>query len=382
MKNKLFSAIDQKQNELFAMARFLRENPETAMEEIKACEYISNYLKKEGFEVVADLGGLSTAFKATRKNGEGPRIAIIAEYDALPKIGHACGHHLIAATSVGAFLALCGALEQYEGEITLIGTPAEETAEGKPRLIEAGEFSGYDAAMMIHPSAITDVFPPSLCLGGFEYEFSGAPAHAGTAPDKGVNALDAVVIFYTAIGALRQQLKDGTRIHGIILEAGSAVNVIPDKGRVRLEIRAKEYTYYEEVVKKVENCAKAAALATGCGLSSGSFEPSCLALKSNRVLGDVMQESLLEMGILKEGQSGMLSTDMGNISQIMPAIHPFVKMAPGDEDIHTEAFLLATDTPYAKARMLHSAKALALTGLKLLENPELIKKAWEEFHQA
>ena len=377
-KERVCKLADENREKIVSMAQYLFDNPEIALEEVKACAYITDFLRKEGFEVEEKFEGMETAFKAVKKNGDGPRIAFLAEYDALPGCGHACGHHMIASMSVGAALALAEVLDTYPGEIAIFGTPAEETGDGKVYLADRGVFKGYDVAMMLHPNARTTIYPKMIAIGGMDFNFTGKASHAGTYPYDGVNALDAVVLLYNNVNALRQQLKDGTRIHGIILEAGKAANVIPDKGVVRLEFRAKEQDYFEEVVQKVVNCAKAAALATGCELEYDWFEPVCKGLKSNRALEEVMEEFFPQFGvddfILIDGGS----SDIGNVSWEVPTIEPMLGVCEGEPGIHTADFRDATMLPYGLDRMIVGVKLLALTGLRILDNPKLLEKIREE----
>lgn len=374
MKDRIFSEVEKNKDGILAVSDYLMENPEIAMEERKAADRLAEYLRSEGFEVEENLAGMATAFRATKKNGEGPKLAFLAEYDALPGYGHACGHNLIAAMSVGAGTALASILDTYQGEVSIIGTPGEEIGEGKPYLIEKGVFDGYDAAMMVHPFSSTCADPVVTTIGGYDFTFEGKTAHAGAKPFEGVNALDAVVMLYNGVSVLRQQLRDGTRIHGIVLDGGTVVNSIPDRCGIRLEVRARELDYYNEVTEKVINCAKAAALATGCRLEYSQFERTCLGLNENPVLVKIFREKLAELGISEGPPVFGGSTDMGDVSCKLPAIHPFLKCAENDEFPHTEEFLEAMKKPYARESAVTGMKLLALTGLAFFENPELIDK--------
>lgn len=381
LKEQVLQGVDEKKDRILEVYHFLYEHPEISLQEFESSKKLAQVLREEGFEVEEHLEGMETAFRAVKKNGKGPKIALIAEYDALPGNGHACGHHMIASMSVGAALGLSKALESLNGEVAVIGTPGEETGHGKPYLVEHGVFDHYDMAMMIHPNSETNVFIEMIAIGGIDFTFIGKPAHAGAEPYKGVNALDAVVLFYNNLSVLRQQLRDGTRIHGIILEAGSAANIIPDRGKIRLEFRAKEQDYFDEVIAKAINCAKAAALATGCELEYEHFEPTCMGLKHNKVLANCFIQHMEEMGVYEpEEKSDMNSgsTDLGNVSQRIPTIHPMLKVSEGQESIHSQEFKEATLLPYAQDAMIKGAKMLALTGLDVLENPALLEKAWAE----
>jgi len=374
MKERIILEVKKQKDRILAISDYIMENPEIAMEEHEAAARLAEYLRSEGFEVEENLAGMATAFRATKKNGEGPKLAFLAEYDALPGYGHACGHNLIAAMSAGAATALASILDTYQGEVSIIGTPGEEIGEGKPYLIEKGVFDSYDAAMMVHPFSSTCADPVVTTIGGYDFTFEGKTAHAGAKPYEGVNALDAVVMLYNGVSVLRQQLRDGTRIHGIVLDGGTAANSIPDRCRIRLEIRAKELEYYNEVVEKVINCAKAAALATGCRLEYSQFERTCLGLNENPELVKIFREKLVELGVPEGPPVFGGSTDMGDVSCKLPAIHPFLKCAENDEFPHTEEFLKAMKKPYARESAVTGMKLLALTGLALFENPELIDK--------
>lgn len=380
MRQTMEDFIDEKREGLITLAAWLYEHPEIAMQEKESSTYVGDYLRREGFEVEEHLAGMETAFKAVKKHGNGPRIAFLAEYDALPGIGHACGHHMIAAMSVGAAVGLSKALEVYEGEVAVFGTPAEETGEGKSFLVDQGVFQGYDAAMIIHPNGYTTLYPEMTAIGGMDFEFTGKPAHAGAYPYKGVNALDSVVLLYNNINALRQQLKDGTRVHGIILEAGTAANVIPDKGRVRLEFRAREQAYFDEVVEKVVNCAKAAALAAGCSLKYDWFEPVCQGLTHNKTLGAVMEGFMKEAGVYDNCDIQGGSTDVGNVSQALPTIHPMLCVTEKPLEVHTQEFRDATLLSFGRDRMILGMKLMADTGLTILENPKLLEDVRKEFN--
>ncbi len=373
--------VETYRDKILDLSLYIRNNPEVGLQEFKASEKIVDMIKKEGFEVKFDYKEMPTTFVARKKNGEGPKIAIMAEYDALPGIGNACGHNLIAAMSFGAAVALSEALDEYPGEIILMGTPAEELGEGKPFLIKQGEFDDVDVAMMIHPNSRTYLDVPVLAIGGIDFHFYGKAAHAAANPHMGVNALDAVILFFNNINALRQQLRDDARVHGIIIEAGSAANSIPDKSKVRLEMRAKDQKYFLELIEKVKKCAEAAALATGCNLEWNHFEPNCDSLKANQNTLDIYKKHLDSFNIKFDPCHETGSTDMGNVSQVVPSIHPWLKMIEGDAGLHTQEFLDETSSEYTKERTIIGAKLLALTGLEILKNPEILIEIKKEFNE-
>lgn len=380
MESKVEQAVESIKSKILELSKFIRDNPEIGLEEYKSSKRIVEMLKEEGFQVEENFDAMPTAFVGRKKNGEGPKIAFMAEYDALPKIGHACGHNLIASMSFGAAVALSKALDEFNGEILIIGSPAEEIGEGKPYLIEKGIFDDVDVAMMIHPSNKTCLSPEVLAIGGIDFHFYGKATHAAAAPHEGINALDAVILLFNNINALRQQLRDDARVHGIIIEAGSVANSIPDKSKVRLEIRAKDQAYFLSLVEKVKKCAKAAELATGTRLEWNHFEPTCDSLTTNNILLGIFKEQMSRYGVPVENYPFSGSTDMGNVSQVVPSIHPFLKMIEENEGLHTEGFLKASTTEYAKNMTIVGAKLLALTGLEILRNPEKLDNIKREFN--
>jgi len=379
METSMEHVVDSYKGQILELSQYIHDNPEVGLHEFKCSKKIVELLRAEGFEVEYNFSEMPTAFVARKKKGNGPKIAFMAEYDALPNIGNACGHHLIASMSVGAALALSKALDEYDGEVLLVGSPAEETGEGKPFLIKQGVFEDVDVAMMIHPHCKTVSEVDVLAIGGIDFNFYGKATHASAQPHLGVNALDAVVLFFNNINALRQQLRDDARVHGIIIEAGNVANCIPDKGKVRLEMRAKDQVYFFELIEKVKRCAEAAALATGCRLEWNHFEPNCDSLTTNHNLLNLYKENAALYNIKEDESKELASTDMGNVSQIVPSIHPWLKMIEGNAGLHTEEFLKQSTSDFAKERTILGAKLLALTGLDILKNPEKLVEIKKEF---
>lgn len=377
MNNKFLDIIDEIRDEIIELSMDIYNNPEIAMEEHRSCKELSKFLKYKGFEIVENLGGMDTAFKASKKNGNGPKIAFIAEYDALP-YGHACGHHLICSMSIAAAISLSQVLDTYGGEVSVIGTPAEEIGEGKPYLIEKGVFDDYDIAMMIHPAGVTCIEPDEVNVGGYDFTFKGKASHAGQVPFDGVNALDAIVLFYQNISLLRQQLKDGTRIHGIIVNGGEVVNSIPDVCTIRYEVRHLDYDYFQEVIEKVIRCAKAAALATGCELEYEPFERTCLSLRKNKILANLFKKHMESYGIYEEGIYCGGASDIGDLSHKLPALQPLIVFSENKEEVHTKEFLEESIKPFAHERLIIGAKLLALTGFDLLKDSKLVDKIKSE----
>lgn len=381
LREKLLNKLEEKRGDIIAIAEWLFNHPEVAMQEKEGSKYLADYLESQGFQVERDVAGLPCSFKAVKKNGNGPRVALMPEYDALPRYGHACGHHMIAAMAVGAGVVLADALEELEGEVAIIGAPAEETGEGKSYLAEKGVYDGYDAAFSIHPNAETDLTPEFIAIGGKDFTFTGVASHAGAYPYKGRNALDASVLFLSAIGLLRQQLKDGSRIHGIILDGGQAANIIPERTKVRMEFRSGDMEYYDYIVQRVEECAKGAAMCAGCQVEYEAFEPTCCNLCHNMTLVGNLEKNLRAVGadLLRPVKLGTGSTDVGNVSQVAPCAHPMVCVTQEPVGIHTVDFRDKTMESYAQGQMILCAKAMVLTGLDVLTDEKLRSSIREEF---
>ena len=373
LKQQLLQEIDKRRPQIFAITDFIYTHPEISMTEKVSSAYLVDVLKEEGFEVEYPYCGLETAFKATKKNGEGPRIAFMAEYDALPEIGHACGHHWIASTSVVSGIVLAQALAELPGEVTVFGTPGEETGEGKPVMVEKGAFDGYNAVMEIHGNRSTKMDPVVVGVGGIDITFTGKVAHAGQNPWNGINALDAVIMLFNSINALRQQTEDGSRIHAIITNGGKAVNCIPETASVRLEYRANTQEYLHELCDKVVKCCEGAALQTGCELEWHHFEPDCKAMIVNKGIRDLFKKNMAQYPVLVDGEEDYAggASDVGDVSQVVPTFHPMIQMVENGAGCHTIAFRDALQLPYAKERGVEAIKILVETGLDLLENPEI-----------
>ena len=377
--------IENKKESILELEKFLYNNPEIEMEEFKAKDKFIELLTKENFTIEKNREGLPTAFVAYKNFGEGPSIGICAEYDALPGMGHACGHNLIGATSFGAAVALAEWISEtkYNGSVYLFGTPAEETGRGKPGLLKAGWFKNVDVLMMSHPMKQTVLTLSNVNLEGYDITFHGRASHAASAPENGVNALDAAVIFYDSISMLRQQLRDGSRVHMIFTDGGRAVNIIPDTATVRVEIRHNDFTYFRDIVNKVCAIAENAASAAGCTLSINMFEPPIACVKSNRVMVELFKTALHNVGIneyVENLKSGGCS-DIGNVSQEVPTLYPCVKMVRDTSNAHTREFLEDADAPLAVSQMYKVAECLAEVGASILEQPQLLQEIRKDFER-
>lgn len=384
LKEKVVLQVDEIKNDIFEVADEIHRNPELGNQEFKASKLLREKIANYGF-TVKDVEGLPTAFIATKKGTKpGPTIALLAEYDALPQIGHACGHNLIAAASFGAAAALGKLGNDLVGEVMLVGSPAEETDGAKVLLVEKGIFRDVDAAMMVHPGNKTTAYSTSLAMEAIEFTYTGKAAHAAAAPHMGINALDAVIMLFNGINALRQQLKSDVRIHGIITEGGKAPNIIPDRAVARFYVRAKEKGYMLKVKEKVIACAEGAELATGAKLSYKNFELPFDNLITNKTMADMFKHNLKELGVsdISDEEEGIGSTDMGNVSQVVPAIHPHIAIAERNVAPHSIEFCQAAGSSRGKEAALLSAKAMAMLAVELAVKPELLQKAKQEFTKA
>ena len=384
VKDAIGTRIDALRPELERVSRDIYANPEIAYEERQAVGWLAELLKKHGFSVEVGVADTPTAFVATRRNGTGPTVAFLSEYDALRGLGHGCGHNLIATASAGAGIALADALDRLRGRVLVIGTPAEEGGGGKIRLIRAGIFQEVDAAMMFHPDTRTQVLHWALAITHMHFEFIGRAAHASGDPEKGINALDAFVLAYNGISLLRQQTKDGARLHGFLKEGGTAPNIIPERTSGEFLVRARDEAYKEELVQKVKNIFQAAALATGCSLNLTFDEEPYSDLRNNTLLARLFDENLRRVGLDPvEGVpwENAGSTDMGNVSHVVPALHPTVAIASAEVAGHSQAFLEASGSLRGYQAMIDAAKALAMTGADLLADPGLAEQAKVEFRR-
>ncbi|HXG35622.1 MAG TPA: M20 family metallopeptidase [Dehalococcoidia bacterium] len=376
--------VERRKDELIELSLRLHANPEIAFQEEKASAWLADYLENSGFQVERGICQIKTAFRASYGNGE-PRIAFLAEYDALPGLGHACGHNIIGTASTAAGLAAKAIVEHTGGTVLVIGTPAEEAAGGKAYLVERGAFAGLDCAMLVHPGNRNAVISYSLACIELEVEYHGKASHAAAKPEEGINALDAMLLAFQGIGLLRQQLRDSARIHGIITDGGQAVNVIPAHTAASLLLRAEDDDYLEVVREKTLACFQAGAEATGCQLKYRWGEQSRYrAMRTNVTLARAFAQNLETLGrsiTEQESPRSMGSTDMGNVSAVLPAIHPSIAIAPSHVPIHTEEFRELSASQAGHAGLIDAAKALAMTAVDLLYEPELLAQARREFER-
>jgi amidohydrolase len=382
VKDQIGQAVDRLADDLEQLSRRIHDHPELAYQEVKAAGWLSDYLTGQGFKVERGVAGVETAFRATIETGHGPTIAILCEYDALPSIGHACGHNVIATSGAGAGAALAAVRATLPaGRIQVIGTPAEEGGGGKVKLIQGGVFEHVDVAMMIHGFDRWILHQDLLGIVRVGFEFTGKAAHASADPWEGVNALDAVIQTFNNVSMLRQQIRPEARIHGIVTQGGAAPNIIPEAAACTFYVRAAKLDYMWALHKRVIACAEGAATATGCTLKVVEFEAPYEPLKRNDTLLDLFRANMKTTGAVESPPMAdrMGSSDIGNVSQVIPAIQPMVQIAPHGTPIHSRAFEAAAVSGLAREGMCQAAKTMAMTTYDLLADPGLVKKARAEF---
>jgi amidohydrolase len=380
-KEQVIKKIKHEADKLWQISLALFNDPEIAFKEYHASKLLSDYLASCGFSVQANPAGLETAFIATYGDIASPRIGILAEYDALVGLGHACGHNLIASAALGAGMALASLKPSLPGQINIIGTPAEEGGGGKILLAQAGVFDGIDAAMMFHPASKNMVLRASLASSRLKLEFLGKASHAAAAPEEGINALDALILTFNNIHALRATFSPKDRIAGIITNGGEAANIIPAYTSADFSIRSLTALRRDFLVNRVIACAQSGAQAIGCQMKS-TITPGYKEIIPNHILAGLFKANLERLGRQvadPDPNERMGSTDMGDVSQLIPAIHPYLAMAPENVAGHTLEFKEYSHSEAGKAALLDAAKAMAMTAVDLLTDPGLLDKAREEF---
>lgn len=383
MKEKVLDLINKLSPELNELSLEIYNNPELGYEEHKACALHTNLLKNYGFNVQENFSGVATGFKAEYKSQkEGITVAYMAEYDALPGIGHGCGHNILGTVSTGAGIVLKQIVDEIGGTVVVFGTPAEETSGAKVTYVENHEFDNVDIAMMAHPGSEYTKSGSSLALEPVQFEFFGKTAHAAASPEKGINALDAAIQTFNSINALREHIKSDSRVHGVILDGGKAANIVPDYTKSQFYVRSTSKTYNMELLEKVKNCARGAALATGCELKITKYEFNYDNMVTNQALSDTFNSKIYDVAgiVMKEPSKSTGSIDAGQVSQVCPAIHPYFDIT-NDPSIagHTREMASATLTDYAKEQMKNTIAALVLTAAEVMENKELYEKIRKEF---
>ncbi|GMT41737.1 MAG: hydrolase [bacterium] len=368
--------------EITGISRRIFETPELCFKEKFAAGFLAAALEKEGFKIKRGKRKLHTAFKATWKGKKNkPVIAILSEYDALPEIGHACGHNMIAASAFGAAVAVKRTLGQGCGTINVIGTPAEEGGGGKLLMIKEGWFKDCDAALMVHPSTLNRSVARMLAVMELDFHFYGKASHAAAHPEKGINALDGVIALFSNISAARQQMPDFSRVHGIITKGGDAPNIIPERASAKFMVRALTMPEFKTMLKKVTDCARGAALSTGCRLKIVKNPLVYHPFEPNRTLGSIFSRFMQKAGLKESSVSethGMGSSDIGNLSLVVPSLHPEYGVGGGAVN-HSRDFLKAVVSKHGEANMIKAVTALAATVAELFNNRFAIRQVEKEF---
>jgi amidohydrolase len=383
LKTSAIAQIDAQQDQLGELALKIHSNPEVGFQEVKASTWLTEYLEENGFSIERGICELPTAFRASYGKGK-PAISILAEYDALPGIGHGCGHNLICTTAVGAGVASKPAIDQLGGSILVIGTPAEEGGTGKARMVERGAFKDLDFAMMVHPGVFDMAAFHPLACHNVNVEFFGKASHAASAPEAGINALEALILSYNAINSLRQHIRSKERIHGIITDGGEAANIVPAHSAGNFTVRAEDDSHLDALRQRVVDCLKGAATATGARLEYKWSDYYYAAMKNNMTAARLFADNARSIGrtaIFPDPNRPTGSTDMGNVSQVVPSIHPFVAIAPLEVSLHSVEFAEAAASEAGIKGMLDAARALAMTVIDLLAGPDTMTKVREEFKQ-
>lgn len=386
MKDKVAAVVDARSDSLKSLAREIFSYEETAFQEVRSSRALADYLEKAGFEVEWGMAGMETAFVARYGRGR-PHIGLMGEYDALPEVGHACGHNMIGTISAGAAVAIkeSGCLEGREGTILFLGCPAEEHGGGKVLLDGAGAFNGLDAAMIIHPASTSTGYDISFAIKRLFVEFFGKAAHAAAAPQKGVNALDAMLSFFNGIALMRQQMTERTRVHGIILNGGQSFNTIPDYTKAEMGIRALRMEEVLELETRLAAVAEGAARATGCTVKVTQAEPPQPEVYVNVPLARTLDANYARLGektTMRTYGQGVGSTDVGIVTHRVPGIQGYIDITAGASiPTHSREFAAAASSEYGYEAMLRATKALALTAFDLFNDPGLLSEVREYFEE-
>ena len=386
-KERVSKIVDRLAPELRKLALDIHDNPELGLQEYKACAWQKELLGRYGFEIEENFCDIETSYKAVYKGRKpGPKIAFLAEYDALPELGHGCGHNLIAMVSVGCGIACREFADEYGAQIDVIGTPAEETAGTKVPMSAKGVFDGYDAVMMAHPAFANAESINTIAMDAYKIEFFGKPAHAAAAPHEGINALDAMINFFNLVNAMRQQTKPDARIHGIITDGGKAANVIPDYTAANFYIRANRVADVKKLAERVRNCAAGAALGTGCTYkmeyNEENFKDTCTNKALNNLAVDNIQPFLSEPIYRLGDLHAPGSSDLGDVSYEAPAIQVIFKIGEYPNPMgggHTPEMAAAAGSEYGINNGLNFVKGLVMTAIELMTKPEALAAVKEEF---
>ncbi len=382
IRQTIIDRIDALSDDLLSVSHAIHERPELAFREHFASDLLCSTVERFGLTPRRGVYGLETAFEADFAGSDGPTVALLAEYDALPGIGHACGHNLIATAALGAVLALEAVRASLPGRVRLLGTPAEEKGGGKELMARAGAFDGVNAALMIHPAGVNLTTMPCICVSEVSVVYHGRAAHASAMPHRGINALDGLLLAYQAISNLRQHIRDRERIHGIVTDGGQAPNIVPERAAGEFYVRAANERDLAALKPRVHACFEAGAKATGCEVEIEWADVDYLDLNTNWPLAEAFQRHGERLGrefLTPESFGGAGSTDMGNVSYRVPSIHPMLACAPRNVVIHNPEFARYAGSESGDAAALDGAKTLALTAAEYLLDDGLRAAAHKAF---
>ena len=376
-------SIDSFRSDLRAMADYIWDNPEIAYKEYKACAAQVDFLAKHGFKAESNVYGVETAYTTRLDNGDGPTFAIAAEYDALPEIGHGCGHNLICSAGVAAFLAAAEYMKanNVKGKLILLGTPAEESEAGKVKMLQNNCLDGVDASMMVHPTWRTTKDMGSTACTRYVVEFFGKAAHAAGSPEFGLNALDAILMLFNGINAYRQQMPEFTRIHGVILDAGKMPNIIPDYSRAKFYIRSNKEAWEEKLIERFKDIVKGAALMTGTEYKMTMYSLPYMSRKPNGPMNDMYFELAEELGMNPQvvNELGRGSSDFGNFSHVCPGIHAYFGISDHKIPGHSLEMAEAAHSDFGFDMAMKAASAMAAIALRFLTDAEFRQIVREDF---
>jgi amidohydrolase len=376
LKERACATVDAQRQRLTDLSTRIHGYPELHFEEHRAAGWLTDYLESVGFSVQRKAYGLPTAFAARIGSGQ-PHVAVLCEYDALPGIGHACGHNIIASAGVGAAAALVGLMQETGGSLVVLGTPAEEGGGGKILMAREGAFDGIDAAMMVHPAGMDLAGMHVLAVSQIEVEYAGRAAHASAFPHRGINALDGLITAYNAIAQLRQHIRATERIHGIITDGGLAPNIVPERAAGVFMVRAATERRLAQLKQRVEGCFHAGAHASGAQLTMHTMGEDYSDMNTNQPLSAAYAANLEHLGrriadISNVPAAVAGSTDMGNVSKLVPSIHPMIAVSPPTVPLHSAEFAQWAGSDDGHQAVVDGAKALAMTALDVLCEPQIL----------
>lgn len=385
VKERMCGEVDRRAADLLDLSHTLHGDPELGFAEHRAHDRLADLLEAAGLSVERHAYGVETGFRA-EAGDNGPTVAVLCEYDALPGLGHACGHNIIGTAGLGAGLAAAAVAAGGTGRVVVLGTPGEEGLGGKVVMADAGALDGVDAALMIHPAGADLTRMDAIAVQQIKVTYHGRAAHAAAAPERGRNALDAAVLGYTNVAALRQHLAPGERVHGIFTDAGTAPNVVPARAAMHWYIRSPRFASLEPLKDRVFACLQAGATAAGCRMEHEWIDPAYADMVDNRPMLECYVANAAALGRTvtePDDRSRVVgSTDMGNVSYLVPSIHPMIRVAPPDVAIHTQEFVTWAASPEGDAAVIDGAKAMAMTVADLWLRPDVLAEARAAFERS